>query len=99
MARPAAIASIELGAAVAMSSMEDAMAVTLDELRRPIRGLRPDVSGADLDALERAIRRIVLAATLDRNASAGEVRDELRAVVEGADSVAVPERHVGLLVC
>jgi AcrR family transcriptional regulator len=81
-ARPALVASIELGAATALHAIEEAMSVTLDDFVRMLRAIRPKVTDAELDALQRAVRRVLLAAMLDRKASPIEVHGELRALVE-----------------
>lgn len=62
------------------------MAVTLDDFVRMLRAVRTDVTAAELNSLQRAVRRVLLAAMLDRTASPSEISEELRAIVEKAGS-------------
>jgi AcrR family transcriptional regulator len=90
-ARPALMASIELGAATTLEAVEAAMNVTLDDLVRVLRVVRADITDDELDVLQRAVRRVLLGAMLDRSASSMQVHDELRAIVVKAGSPGVRE--------
>lgn len=90
-ARPALVASIELGATTTLEAIEAAMDVTLDDLAGSLRAARIDVSDPELDALQRGVRRVLLGAMLDRNASPAEIHDELRAILLKSGSAVVRE--------
>lgn len=90
-ARPAVVASLALGAATALEAIEAAMAVTLDEFVALLRAVRSEITDAELDALQRAVRRVLLGAMLNRNASPSAVHEELRAIVEKTGSAVVQQ--------
>jgi hypothetical protein len=90
-ARPALVASIELGAATALETVEAAMDVTLDDLVRVLRVVRADITDDELHVLQRAVRRVLLGAMLDRSASPAQIHDELRAIVVKSSSAGVRE--------
>ena len=90
-ARPALVASIELGAATALEAVEAAMDVTLDDLVRVLRVVRADITDDELHVLQRAVRRVLLGAMLDRSASPTQIHDELRAIVVKSSSAGVRE--------
>lgn len=90
-ARPALVASIELGAATALEAVEAAMDVTLDDLVRVLRVVRADLTDDELHVLQRAVRRVLLGAMLDRSASPTQIHDELRAIVVKSSSPGVWE--------
>jgi AcrR family transcriptional regulator len=90
-ARPSLVAAIEIGAATALDTIEAAMRVTLEDFARVLYAVRPDVTDAELNSLQRAVRRVLLAAMLDRNSSPSEVHDELRAIVGKVGSSDVRE--------
>ena len=90
-ARPALVASIELGAASALEAVEAAMDVTLDDLVRVLRAVRADITDDELHVLQRAVRRVLLGAMLDRHASPIQVHDELRAILVKSGSGGVRE--------
>jgi AcrR family transcriptional regulator len=90
-ARPALVASIELGAATALEAVEAAMDVTLDDLVRVLRVVRADITDDELHVLQRAVRRVLLGAMLDRSASPAQIHDELRAIVVKSSSAGVRE--------
>ena len=90
-ARPALVASIELGAASALEAVEAAMDVTLDDLVRVLRAVRADITDDELHVLQRAVRRVLLGAMLDRHASPFQVHDELRAILVKSGSGVVRE--------
>jgi AcrR family transcriptional regulator len=90
-ARPALVAAIELGAATTLEAVEAGMDVTLDDLVRVLRVVRADIIDDELDVLQRAVRRVLLGAMLDRSASSMQVHDELRAIVVKAGSPGVRE--------
>jgi AcrR family transcriptional regulator len=90
-ARPALVASIELGAATALETVEAAMDVTLDDLVCVLRVVRADITDDELHVLQRAVRRVLLGAMLDRSASPAQIHDELRAIVVKSSSAGVRE--------
>lgn len=81
--RPALHAALELGADAFWQAMEDSIQVGLDGFARTLRRVIPDADDRDLRLLGRTIRRTLFAALLDRAIAEEELRDELRAIIQG----------------
>jgi AcrR family transcriptional regulator len=82
LCRPALVAAMELGPTTALDAIAAGVDVTLDEFVLPLRAMRPGLADADLDALQRALRRILLGGVLDRNATPSKLKEELRSILE-----------------
>jgi len=82
VSRPALLAAIELGASQALDTIEAAMKATLQEFVRAIRAVRPDMTDAEAQTLDRALRHTAFGAMLDPSATPSDLRNELRSIVE-----------------
>jgi AcrR family transcriptional regulator len=82
LCRPALVAAMELGPTTALDAIAAGVDVTLHEFVLPLRAMRPDLADADLDALQRALRRILLGAVLDRNATTAKLKEEMRSILQ-----------------
>lgn len=91
--RPALHAALELGADTFWHGMEESIAIGLDGFARTLARVVPAPADRDLRRLGRTLRRTLFAALLDRGMSGDELRDELRALIEG-EPVAVREAAI-----
>ena len=84
LVRPAIRAAVELGAGefqcVVAAGIHRGTAEFVDALRRVL----PDNDPRDLEALSRAIRRLILASVIDPNGSELELRESLRILLAGS---------------
>lgn len=79
--RPAVQAALELGAEELQAALDSGLAANVGELVESLRQVAPGVPPADLEALARALRRVVLGALVDRRADPAETRAQLRALI------------------
>jgi AcrR family transcriptional regulator len=89
--RPAFHAALELGAEAFWNVIENVLMFTIQEFTMVLRLLVPEVREQELDLLGRAIRRSICAGVLDKTATDCEIRDELRALLDGYKSHASHE--------
>ena len=82
LCRPALLAAIELGTDQALDTMEAAINATLQQFVRTIRAVRTDMTDAEAQTLDRAMRHTLFGAMLDRSAIPSDLRNELRSIVE-----------------
>jgi AcrR family transcriptional regulator len=80
--RPSIQAALELGTAELQAGLDSGLAANVGELVESLRQVAPDRSQAELEALGRAMRRIILGALIDRHADLAETRRQLRLVIE-----------------
>lgn len=81
--RPSVRAALELGAGELQEALDSGLRANVGELVESLRQVVPGVPERNLEALARALRRVVLGALVDRHADLGETREQLRLLVEG----------------
>jgi AcrR family transcriptional regulator len=81
--RPAARAVLELGASELQATLDAGMSTNVAELAETLQFVAPEMSQTEREALGRAIRRVSLGALLDERTDFDEVRDQLRALIDG----------------
>lgn len=81
--RPAVLAALDLGAEELQAQLDEGLVYNVTELTETLRQLAPDMPEERLAALGRAIRRIGLGALVDRHTNFDELREQLRALLDG----------------
>jgi AcrR family transcriptional regulator len=82
-ARPSVQAALELGAEELQAVLDAGLRTNVGELVETLRLVDAGVPEENLEALARALRRVVLGALVDRNADLGETREQMRALIGG----------------
>jgi AcrR family transcriptional regulator len=82
-ARPSVQAALELGAEELQAVLDSGMRTNVGELVETLRLVDAGVPEEDLEALARALRRVMLGALVDRHADLGETREQMRVLIEG----------------
>lgn len=80
--RPSIQAALELGASELQAGLDGGLAANVVELVESLRQVAPGLTQPELEALGRAIRRVILGALVDRHADLGETRAQLRLLIE-----------------
>ena len=81
--RPSVRAALELGAEELQEALDSGLRANVGELIESLRLVIPNVPEKDLEALARALRRVILGTLIDRHANLDETREQLRALIEG----------------
>ena len=81
--KPSVQAALELGVEELQAILDAGLRTNVGELVETLRFINSGVSEKDLEALARALRRIVLGALVDRRADLGETREQMRMLIEG----------------
>lgn len=89
--RPAFHAALELGMDAFWDVIDKVVTLTVQEFSMALRPLVPEATGQELNQIGRAIRRSICAGVLDKTATDSEIRDELRALLDGYKSHASQE--------
>lgn len=89
--RPAFHAALELGMDAFWDVIDRVVTLTVQEFSMALRLLFPEVNEQELTRIGRAIRRSICAGVLDKTATEDEIRDELRALLDGYKSQAGKE--------
>ena len=89
--RPAFHAALEFGADAFWNVIDNVLILLIQEFALVLRLLVPEVREPELALLGRAIRRSICAGVLDKTATDSEIRDELRALLDGYKSHASQE--------
>jgi AcrR family transcriptional regulator len=87
--RPSILAAMELGAAELQAGLDSGLAANVGELVESLRHVAPGLTQTELEALGRAIRRVILGALIDRNTDLAETRAQLRMLI-GAAALGAP---------
>lgn len=82
-ARPSVQAALELGAEELQAVLDAGLSTNVGELVETLRLVDAGVPEEDLEALARALRRVVLGALVDRQADLDETREQMRALIGG----------------
>lgn len=81
--KPSVQAALELGAEELQATLDAGLRTNVGELVETLRLVDAGVPEKDLEALARALRRIVLGTLVDRHADLDETREQMRALIEG----------------
>ena len=81
--RPAVQAALELGVEELQTVLDAGLRTNVGELVETLRLVDAGVPKKDLEALARALRRIVLGALVDRHADLDETREQMRVLIGG----------------
>ena len=81
--KPSVQAALELGVEELQAVLDAGLRTNVGELAETLRFVGAGVPEEDLEALARALRRVVLGALVDRQADFGETREQMRALIEG----------------
>jgi len=82
-ARPSVQAALELGAEELQAVLDAGLRTNVGELVETLRLVDAGIPDEDLEALARALRRVVLGALVDRHADLDETREQMRALIGG----------------
>lgn len=80
--RPSIQAALELGATELQAGIDAGLAANVSELVESLRQVAPGLAEPELEALGRAIRRVILGALIDRHADLAETRAQLKLLIE-----------------
>ena len=89
--RPAFHAALELGTDAFWDVIDKVVTLTVQEFSMVLSRLFPHANEQELNRIGRAIRRSICAGVLDKTATDSEIRDELRALLDGYKSRASQE--------
>ena len=89
--RPAFHAALELGVEAFWDVIDKVVTLTVQEFTMVLSLLVPEANEQELNRIGRAIRRSICAGVLDKTATDSEIRDELRALLDGYKSHASQE--------
>ncbi len=81
--KPSVQAALELGVEELQAVLDAGLRTNVGELMETLRLVDSGVPEKDLEALARALRRIVLGALVDRHAYLDETREQMRMLIEG----------------
>ena len=93
--RPSVQAALELGVEELQTVLDAGLRTNVGELVETLRLVDAGVPKKDLEALARALRRIVLGALVDRHADLDETREQMRALIEGYATSSRREEFAG----
>ena len=82
-ASPSVQDALELGAEELQAVLDSGLRTNVGELVETLRVVDTGVREEKLEALARALRRVVLGALVDRHADLGETREQMRALIGG----------------
>jgi AcrR family transcriptional regulator len=82
-ARPSVQAALELGAEELRAVLDSGLSTNVGELVETLRLVDAGIPEEDLEALARALRRVVLGALVDRHADLDETREQMRVLIGG----------------
>jgi AcrR family transcriptional regulator len=82
-AKPSVQAALELGVEELQAVLDAGLSTNVGELVETLRLVDAGIPEEDLEALARALRRVVLGALVDRHADLGETREQMRMLIEG----------------
>jgi AcrR family transcriptional regulator len=88
--RPSVQAAVELGAEAFWPALDGVIELGLAKFADALRVAVPDASELDVTRLARSVRHVFIAGMFDRSVTVDELREEIRAVIEGARSLAPP---------
>jgi len=88
--RPSVQAAVELGSEAFWPTLDGVIELGLGKFADALRLAVPDASELDVTRLARSVRHVFIAGMFDRSMTADELRDEIRAVIEGARTLARP---------
>jgi AcrR family transcriptional regulator len=80
--RPSIQAALELGVEELQAGLDSGLAANVGELVESLSRVVPGVPRRDLEALARALRRVILGALVDRQADLDETRSQIRMLIE-----------------
>ena len=82
-ARPSVQAALELGAEELQAVLDAGLRTNVGELVETLRLVDAGIPEEDLEALARALRRVVVGALVDRHADLDETREQMRVLIGG----------------
>lgn len=82
-ARPSVQAALELGVEELQMVLDTGFRTNVGELVQTLRLVDPKASEKNLEALARALRRVVLGALVDKHVDLDETREQMRMLIEG----------------
>jgi AcrR family transcriptional regulator len=82
-AKPSVQAALELGAEELQAVLDGGLRTNVGELVETLRLVDAGIPEEDLEALARALRRVVLGALVDRHAALDETREQMRVLIGG----------------
>lgn len=88
--RPSVQAAVALGAEAFWPTLDGVIELGLAKFADALRVAVPDASELDVTRLARSVRHVFIAGMFDRSMTADELREEMRAVIEGARTMARP---------
>jgi AcrR family transcriptional regulator len=88
--RPSVQAAIELGADAFWNAVNTSFAAGVEDFGAAIHNLAPTLTATERALLGQALRKMFVAAVLDRQQGAAELREELRSLIQHYTSAHLP---------
>jgi len=88
--RPSVQAAVELGSEAFWPALDGVIDLGLAKFADALRVAVPGATELDVSRLARSVRHVFIAGMFDRSMTSGELRDEIRTVIDGARWLARP---------